>query len=75
MHKGYAYTAWITIVIGANALIAQYGIVNATTAAPGNELGIFEALNDHYSKKDLDVFFNTLYPYVEPTRCGAASHA
>lgn len=40
----------------------QYGIPNATTAAPGNELGIFEALDDHYSRNDLDVFFSSLYP-------------
>ncbi len=41
---------------------AQYSIPKGTKAAPGNELGIFESLNDHYSKDDLDVFFTTLYP-------------
>ncbi|KUI54358.1 Tripeptidyl-peptidase sed1 [Cytospora mali] len=43
---------------------AQYYIPNNTLAAPGNELGIFETLDDHYSKLDLDVYFSTLYPYI-----------
>ena len=43
---------------------AQYNIPNNTLAAPGNELGIFESLDDHYSKLDLDVYFSTLYPYI-----------
>lgn len=43
---------------------AQYYIPNNTLAAPGNELGIFESLDDHYSKLDLDVYFSTLYPYI-----------
>lgn len=42
--------------------IVQYGVVNGTTAALGNELGIFEALNDHYSTADLDQFLANLYP-------------
>ncbi|PSR88695.1 putative Tripeptidyl-peptidase sed1 [Coniella lustricola] len=42
----------------------QYGITNGTTAYPGNELGIFESLDDHYSKADLDMYFSTLYPYI-----------
>lgn len=41
-----------------------YKIPNNTLAAEGNELGIFESLNDHYSKFDLDVFFSTLYPHI-----------
>lgn len=46
------------------AFIAQYNIPKGSTKFPGNELGIFESLDDHYSKADLDVFFKTLYPYV-----------
>ena len=42
--------------------LVQYGIPNATTAAPGNELGIYESLDVHYSRKDLDIFYSTLYP-------------
>ncbi|TVY25147.1 Tripeptidyl-peptidase sed1 [Lachnellula hyalina] len=42
----------------------QYGIPNATTAAPGNELGIYESLDVHYSRKDLDIFYSTLYPNI-----------
>lgn len=41
---------------------AQYNIPNGTTSQSGNELGIFEALDQHYSKVDLDEFFATLYP-------------
>lgn len=41
-----------------------YGIPNNTLASPGNELGVFESINDHYSKLDLDSFFSTLYPYI-----------
>lgn len=40
----------------------QYNLPNGTTACAGNELGIFESLDDHYSRADLDVFFATLYP-------------
>lgn len=40
----------------------QYSIPNATTAEPGNELGIFESLDVHYSRHDLDIYFSTLYP-------------
>jgi hypothetical protein len=40
----------------------QYNLPNATTAAPGNELGIFESLDVHYSRHDLDIYFSTLYP-------------
>ncbi|KAJ4390838.1 hypothetical protein N0V93_004437 [Gnomoniopsis smithogilvyi] len=50
--------------VTAACMRSQYGIPNNTLAAPGNELGIFESLDDHYSKYDLDVFFSTLYPYI-----------
>jgi tripeptidyl-peptidase-1 len=33
-----------------------------TKAAEGNELGIFESLNDHYNREDLDVFFTNVQP-------------
>ena len=39
---------------------ALYNITNATKAAKGNELGIFEDLNDVYSQTDLDDFFASL---------------
>ncbi|KAF3769696.1 subtilisin-like protein [Cryphonectria parasitica EP155] len=42
----------------------QYSITKGDKAAPGNELGIFESLGDHYSKEDLDVFWSTLYPEI-----------
>ncbi|KAK8075930.1 hypothetical protein PG994_003202 [Apiospora phragmitis] len=42
-------------------IILQYKLPNGTTSYPGNELGIFESLDDHYSRADLDVFFSTLY--------------
>ncbi|KAJ4416113.1 hypothetical protein N0V82_006957 [Gnomoniopsis sp. IMI 355080] len=42
----------------------QYSIPKGDKAAPGNELGIFESLDDHYAKEDLDVFWSTLYPEI-----------
>lgn len=50
--------------ITAACIQSQYNIPNNTLASPGNELGIFESLNDHYGQYDLDVFFSTLYPYI-----------
>lgn len=44
---------------------AQYNIPKpnyAVPPVPGNDIGIFESLDVHYSKKDLDVFFGALYP-------------
>jgi tripeptidyl-peptidase-1 len=43
-------------------ILVQYNIPNATTSAAGNKLGIFESLDVHYSRKDLDIYFSTLYP-------------
>ncbi|KAI1298791.1 subtilisin-like protein [Xylaria venustula] len=51
-----------SIYVTAECTRAQYNIPKASTNFPGNKLGIFESLDDHYSKKDLDVFFKTLYP-------------
>lgn len=50
--------------VTAACMRALYQIPNNTLASPGNELGIFESLDDHYSRYDLDVFFSTLYPYI-----------
>lgn len=50
--------------VTAACMRTQYEIPNNTLASPGNELGIFESLDDHYGKYDLDVFFSTLYPYI-----------
>lgn len=50
--------------VTAACMRSQYGIPNNTLASPGNELGIFESIDDHYSKYDLDVFFSTIYPYI-----------
>ncbi|KAI0506816.1 subtilisin-like protein [Xylaria bambusicola] len=51
-----------SIYVTAECTRAQYNIPKGSTKFPGNELGIFESIDDHYSKKDLDVFFKTLYP-------------
>lgn len=42
----------------------QYGIPESKTAVHGNKLGIYESLDVHYSKKDLDIYFSTLYPNI-----------
>lgn len=48
------------IAITPDCINAMYNITKATTAQPGNELGIFEDLGDYYSQTDLDLFFATL---------------
>lgn len=50
------------ILYKANCCAVQYNIPKGTTAVVGNELGIFEAQNIHYSRADLDTFWSTLYP-------------
>ncbi|KAK8006812.1 hypothetical protein PG989_000802 [Apiospora arundinis] len=52
------------IYVTAECTRVQYNLPNGTTSHPGNELGIFESLDDHYSRADLDVFFSTLYPHM-----------
>lgn len=42
--------------------IAQYNIPKASKSAPGNKLGIYESLDVHYSRADLDVYYSQLYP-------------
>ncbi|EFW98614.1 alkaline serine protease [Grosmannia clavigera kw1407] len=42
----------------------QYKIPNATLAAEGNQIGIYESLDVHYSRADLDVYFSHLYPHI-----------
>lgn len=48
------------IAITPDCINAMYNITKATTAQPGNELGIFEDLGDYYSQADLNLFFLTL---------------
>lgn len=48
------------IAITPDCINAMYNITKATSAQPGNELGIFEDLGDYYSQTDLDLFFLTL---------------
>ncbi len=50
-------------------IIDQYDIPRGQTAVKGNELGIFEALAQHYSKEDLDAYFAKIEPYVDPKSC------
>ncbi|EFX06237.1 alkaline serine protease [Grosmannia clavigera kw1407] len=50
--------------VTANCTRNQYNIPVGTTAAKGNEMGIFESLDVHYSRNDLDVYFSTLYPHI-----------
>lgn len=40
----------------------MYNFTKGTTAAAGNQLGIFEDLGDVYSQEDLNLFFLTLAP-------------
>jgi len=54
------------LYVTADCTRVQYDIPVATKATPGNELGIFESLDVHYSRKDLDIYFSTLYPGIIP---------
>ncbi len=45
-----------------NCGLVQYNIPEGTTDHFGNQLGIFESLDVHYSRKDLDIYYSTLYP-------------
>ncbi|GIZ43935.1 hypothetical protein CKM354_000714400 [Cercospora kikuchii] len=48
------------VAIIPSCIEAMYNFTKATTAVPGNELGIFEDLGDVYSQTDLNEFFLTL---------------
>lgn len=48
----------------ANPMSAQYQIPNGTKAIKGNELGIFQSLNEHYSQEDLDTYWRNIAPYA-----------
>ena len=52
---------------------ALYNITNATKATKGNELGIFEDLNDVYSQTDLDDFFASLAKNIPKGTCFQSS--
>lgn len=39
---------------------AMYNVTSSKSATKGNELGVFEGINDVYSQEDLDLFFSTL---------------
>ena len=45
------------LIGSADNIAAMYNITAGTTAAAGNELGIYEDLGDVYSQEDLDLFF------------------
>jgi tripeptidyl-peptidase I len=42
----------------------QYSIPKGTKKASGNQLGVFESLNDHFVANDLNLYWANLYPYV-----------
>lgn len=52
------------VAITPDCIKALYNITKPTKAAKGNELGIFEDLNDKYSQTDLNEFFLTLAPNI-----------
>ncbi|KAF2164325.1 hypothetical protein M409DRAFT_67866 [Zasmidium cellare ATCC 36951] len=51
-------------IITPDCIMAMYNITKATSAQPGNELGIFEDLGDYYAQTDLDEFFALLQPRI-----------
>ncbi|GAB7350004.1 hypothetical protein MBLNU459_g0680t2 [Dothideomycetes sp. NU459] len=52
------------VAITPPCIAALYNLTKATTAASGNQLGIFEDLGDVYSQTDLNLFFSTLAPQI-----------
>lgn len=46
----------------------MYNIPDGNSSTKGNELGIFEGINDVYAQEDLDLFFKTVAKdsYVVP---------
>ena len=52
------------VAIVPQCISTLYNITAPTKAAPGNQLGIFEDLNDKYSQTDLNDFFLTLAPQI-----------
>ncbi|KAL5409394.1 hypothetical protein PMIN03_005953 [Paraphaeosphaeria minitans] len=52
-------------VVTPPCIAALYNIPKSTKATPGNELGIFEDLNDVFSQEDLDAFFTLFAPYIK----------
>lgn len=52
------------IYVTADCTRVQYNIPPGFLAAPGNQLGIYESLDVHYSRADLDIYFSTLYPHI-----------
>ena len=52
------------VVVTPGCIATMYNITNATLAAEGNELGIFEDLGDVYAQEDLNDFFTSLYPTI-----------
>jgi hypothetical protein len=66
MHPEFVtYSKSYLLCIGyANKRAAMYNISQGNSATKGNELGIFEGIGDVYAQEDLDLFFSTLYSYV-----------
>ncbi|KAK0123704.1 hypothetical protein ONS95_008714 [Cadophora gregata] len=52
------------IYVTADCTRVQYDIPKASKSAPGNKLGIYESLDVHYSRADLDVYYSHLYPNI-----------
>ena len=50
------------IAITPECIKALYNITDPTTAAEGNELGIFESIADVYAQEDLNLFFLNFAP-------------
>jgi tripeptidyl-peptidase-1 len=40
----------------------MYNITTGTKAATGNQLGIFEDIDDMYATQDLNLFFSNFFP-------------
>lgn len=52
------------VVATPQCIARLYNITQGHKAHPGNQLGIFEDLGDVYSQEDLNLFFESLAPYI-----------
>ncbi|KAH8900403.1 putative Tripeptidyl-peptidase sed1 [Thozetella sp. PMI_491] len=51
-------------VVSPVCILSQYRIPKGQLASPGNELGIFQDLDQHYSPSDLDLYWANVYPDI-----------
>ncbi|KAK0625070.1 Pro-kumamolisin, activation domain-containing protein [Bombardia bombarda] len=62
--KWFKITGTCSYEVTTECIRKQYQIDNGTKASPGNELGIFQSLSQHYSQWDLDMYWKYTAPFI-----------